>query len=70
MSELEANLTDNQQWHLQLLLKYFNEVDVNEPFPILYGLAEYMDDSAGPELDDKEYAQVVQVYLAKVLEPK
>lgn len=63
----EPELNDSQLWHLKRLTTHYESLKENQPYPIYYGLFEYMQGDEGPDLEDSEYGQVIQTFLNKVL---
>lgn len=63
----EPQLDESQLWHLNKLMAHYEELKENQPYPIYYGLLEYLSGDDGPEIEDKEHAQVIQIFLNRVI---
>lgn len=61
-------MNESQNWHLDYLVSKHNNYKDSQGYPIYLALQDYFSEEDGPEISDKEHAQVIKVFCNYVLD--
>lgn len=61
-------MNESQHWHLDNLMTKYHEHKKGQGYPFYLASQDYFEEEDGPEISDKEHAEVLKVFCNYVLD--